>query len=140
MPVFGFGAVYDEGRRDVSDDFLRRGVIAIGSSRDDAPDLHEVFEGIKGGDFVYIKSTWRETSPPTLIIKAVGIVADDKVFPDENLGTCRRVIWIWRGDEGIPSIGELNIRMNSVYPEHHPAVRDHIFAIVSERLAALRVA
>ena len=104
MAVFGLGAYYN-GTTDMTDDFLSNGVACIGWRRNDALPLHRIIRHVKMGDIIYIKA-----HPPTqgLIIKGVGIVVDDEVFSDSDLGeACLNVRWVWRGNE---LVGHINDR------------------------------
>jgi hypothetical protein len=57
MAIYGIGAYYTH--TDVSADFVNRGVACVGWEQARAPAVHRLFEHIKTGDIIYIK-----THPP----------------------------------------------------------------------------
>jgi hypothetical protein len=67
MAIFGFGATYG-GTKDVSKDFVKRGVACVGWSPNQSPTLHTMLKHIKTGDVVYLKA---QPANAGLIIKAV---------------------------------------------------------------------
>ena len=132
MAVFGLGAFYDS-TTDMSDDFLSNGVACVGWARNDAPPLHRIMSHIKMGDIIYIKA-----HPPTrgLIIKGVGIVTDDEVFSDPDLGqACLRVRWVWRGNELVGRIGDgYPVRNITLYEEFNPEIIRRVIELLVLRL------
>ncbi len=132
MAVFGLGAFYDS-TTDMSDDFLSNGVACVGWARNDAPPLHRIMSHIKMGDIIYIKA-----HPPTqgLIIKGVGIVTDDEVFSDPDLGqACLRVRWVWRGNELVGRIRDrYPVRNITLYEEFNPEIIRRVIELLVLRL------
>jgi hypothetical protein len=132
MAVFGLGAFYD-GTTDMTDDFLSNGVACVGWPQNDAPPLHRIMRHIKMGDIIYIKA-----HPPTqgLTIKGVGIVTDDEVFHDPDLGeACLRVRWVWRGNEFVGRIGDrYNVRNITLYEEFSPEIIGRVIRLLVSRL------
>ncbi len=132
MAVFGLGAFYNN-TTDMTDAFLSNGVACIGWARNDAPPLHRIIRHIKMGDIVYIKA-----HPPNqgLIIKGVGIVMDDEVFPDQDLGqACIRVRWIWRGNELLGHIRDrYPVRSITLYEEFNPEIIRRVIELLVSQL------
>ena len=77
MAIYGIGAMYDC-TYDKKMDFIKNNCVCIGYGLQDAPALHKMLSKVKIGDFIYIKSLTGQSSK-ALIIKAVGIVTDDRV-------------------------------------------------------------
>jgi hypothetical protein len=128
MAIFGIGAFYDE---DVSEDFIEQGIACIGWSEKDASTLYNILRFLRVGDIIYIKS-----QPPQvgLIIKAVGIVTDNKLEKYQGLGTGVKMKWIWTGNEKLGKIPELddkyNVRNNSIYEEFNRFVQDKVLSLL----------
>jgi hypothetical protein len=120
MAVFGIGAYYD-GTTDMTDAFLSNGVACIGWPAHEAPPLHKLMGHIRMGDIVYIKA-----QPPNqgLTIKGVGIVTDDEVFRDTDLGeACLRARWVWSGNEFLGHITDrYPVRSITLYEEFNPEI------------------
>jgi len=128
LAIFGLGAYYD-GTTDMSDDFISNGLACIGWKERHGPAFHNVMRHIKVGDIVYLKS-----HPPTigLIIKAVGIVTDDRVSTKKNLGrSCIKVRWIWNGNQVIGKIDDkYNVRNVTLYEEYSPVVQKRVLKLL----------
>jgi len=129
MAIFGIGAFYDE---DVSEDFIEQSVACIGWSEKDASTLYNILRCLRVGDIIYIKS-----QPPQvgLIIKAVGIVSDNKLEKYPDLGTGVKMKWLWTGNEKLGKIPELddkyNVRNNSIYEEFNRFVQDKVLKLLT---------
>lgn len=92
MAVWGIGAYYSNSEpADKTEAFIDNKCACIGWNKNDAPSLHFMFDSIKSGDIVYIKSFTPKTKE--LHIKAIGIVNDTTKNHYNNLGTGVRVIW-----------------------------------------------
>jgi hypothetical protein len=128
MAIYGIGAFYDE---DVSDKFVRANIVGAGWSAHDAPELHQFIRSLKVGDIVYIKAF-----PPgsrEIIVKAIGVIADDVIVDDENSNgvvSCgRNVRWVSTQQFALPQPREKNnVRANTLYEEFHPVVQREILA------------
>src|SRR5579863_5022211 len=105
MAMYGLGANYD-GSRDVSRDFIENDVACIGWSYEEAPSLHHIMQSFQVGDIVYLKA-----HPPNigLIVKAIGLVRDSRVFESEHGRACVRMDWIWEENE---TLGHIEDRYN----------------------------
>ncbi|MGP8215680.1 MAG: hypothetical protein ACLQQ4_08975 [Bacteroidia bacterium] len=120
MAIFGIGAYFSGGQGDVSERFISEGLACIGWGEDEAPTLHEILRYIKLGDIIYIKSNPINQG---LRIKAVGIVTDNNVIENSELGSGVRVRWIWTGLD-IQEIEDIyNVRNNTIYEEHNRDVQ-----------------
>lgn len=129
MAIFGIGAIYD---RDVSDDFIERGVACVGWPESEAPALHEILRCLKVGDIIYIK-----TAPigKGLRVKGVGIVINNTVKVIENLGKGVFVNWIWKGYETIGEINDkYNVRNNTLYEEFNKDVQNYILNLMLKEM------
>ena len=92
MAVWGIGAYYKcSSPKDKTKYFLKDGCAYIGWNEPDAPALYRMFDSIKAGDLIYIKSFAPKTKQ--LLIKAVGIVKDTKKEASDSLGTGISVRW-----------------------------------------------
>lgn len=130
MAIFGIGAYYG---KDMTNVFLKKKVACIGWNKDDAPTLHKIMAHIKMGDIIYIKKY-----PPNegLTIKAIGIVADDKVTQIPNAGeACIKVKWVWKGEEYIGKIDDKYIvHTGSLYEEYNPDVQKKIIDLLTANI------
>jgi hypothetical protein len=121
MAIFGIGAFFDE---DVSQDFIGRGVACVGWTRTEAPSLHKLLRHIKIGDLIYIKSY---TPRGGLTIKAIGVVIDDEIQNDNELG----VRWVWIGQDRIGLINDkMTMRSNTLYEEYCPDIQARIIELL----------
>ncbi len=92
MAVWGIGAYYkNSSPADKTDEFLNDKRAYIGWNEPDAPALYRMFDSIKAGDLIYIKSFAPKTKQ--MQIKAVGIVKDTKKEASDSLGTGIEVCW-----------------------------------------------
>jgi hypothetical protein len=126
MAMFGLGANYDG--TDVTQDFLNNSVACVGWPYDDAPSLHHIMRSFQVGDIVYIKS-----HPPNigLIVKAVGLVRDSRVFESDHGKACVRMEWIWHGNETLGHVDDrYNVKNNTLYEEWNPDVRNRILNLL----------
>lgn len=131
MTIFGIGAYFSE---DVTNVFLKKKVACVGWNEHDAPALHKIMAHIKVGDIIYIKKY-----PPNegLTIKAIGIVADDKVTRIQDVGeACVKVKWVWKGpDEFVGKIDDKYIvHTGTLYEEYNPNVQEKIIDLLTARL------
>ncbi|KAB7769070.1 hypothetical protein [Xanthomonas sp. LMG 12461] len=120
MAIFGIGAYYD---RDMSGEFISSGVAGPGWSKADAPELHQFIQSLKVGDIVYLKSF--APSSPDMLIKAIGLVADQHLVEDITvLSAGRNIKWVVTEEFRIPKPSErLNVRLNTMYEEFNPIVQ-----------------
>jgi len=120
MAIFGIGAYYD---RDMSGEFVSSGVAGLGWSKADAPELHQFIQSLKVGDIVYLKSF--APSSPDMLIKAIGLVADQHLVEDSPLVSAgRNIKWVVAEEFRIPKPSErLNVRLNTMYEEFNPVVQ-----------------
>jgi hypothetical protein len=123
MAIFAIGAYYDG---DVSDDFISNNIAGPGWSKTDAPELHQFINSLKVGDIVYIKSA--SPSSKDIIVKAIGVVADDVLVTSSSVVSAgRNIKWIITDGFRIPKPKEKNnVRMNTMYEEFHPEVQKAI--------------
>ena len=124
MAIYGIGTFYNT---DVSREFISKNKACIGWNYENAPSLHKVLKYIKIGDLMYIKS-----HPPNegLIIKAVGIVVDDKMS-EKDLGTCIEVDWVWQGYEVLGRVGDrYNVRNTTIYEEMNPDIQQKVIDLL----------
>jgi hypothetical protein len=127
MAIYAFGASYG-GKKDVSGDFVQRGIACVGWSPKDAPTLHTILKHIKTGDVIYIKS-----HPPSigLIIKAVGVAVDTKVRPYSGLGAGIGVRWVWTGKRQLGQIhGRYPVRNLTLFEEYDYDVQKEIIDLL----------
>lgn len=119
MAVYGVGAYYDS---DVSQDFIRSGIVGVGWDDDEAPELREYFQSLKVGDIVYIKAA--AFGAENITVKAIGLIRDNVFLRNTDLvSTGRNVKWLITERFTIPRPTERNnVRSNTVYEEFHPAV------------------
>ncbi len=123
MAIFAVGAYYDE---DVSDDFIKNNIAGPGWSKTDAPELHQYINSLKVGDIVYIKSA--SPSSKDIIVKAIGVVADDVLITSSSVVSAgRNIKWLVTDSFRIPKPKEKNnVRLNTMYEEFHPDVQKEI--------------
>lgn len=92
MAVWGIGAYYKGSNpKDKTKDFLNDGCAYIGWDEAKAPALYRMFDSIKAGDLIYIKSLVPKEKQ--LRIKAVGIVINTEKKISSSLGTGIPVSW-----------------------------------------------
>ena len=124
MAVWGIGAYYKGSEKaDKTDDFLLKEKAYLGWSETEAPALHRMFDSIKAGDIIYIKSFALSTRK--MIIKAVGLVTDTKKELDSlGIGICVK----WKEDfseitvEVSEDIYRNNVFNNTLYEEYNPKI------------------
>jgi len=130
MAIFGVGAYYDSRTPpDVSGQFIAQGVVGVGWSASDAPELHQFIRSLKVGDVVYIKSA--SPTSADIVVKGIGLVRDDAIVVAADTGGLvqigRRVVWLSREEFRIPKPNEKNnVRLNTMYEEFHPDVQARI--------------
>lgn len=92
MAVWGIGAYYKSSSpEDKTKDFLNDSCAYIGWNETEAPALYRMFDSIKVGDLIYIKSFVPKEKQ--LHIKAVGIVINTEKKTSSLLGTGISVRW-----------------------------------------------
>lgn len=133
MAIYGVGAYYDE---DVSDAFIANGLVGVGWSAQDAPELEAYFKSLRVGDIVYVKAAFG--GAPEITVKGIGIIKDNMIRTraDTNdlVETGRNVEWLNRDRFGISRPTEKNnVRSNTVYEEFHPIVQAAIIARITQR-------
>lgn len=129
MAIFGIGAAYG-GHNDKTEKFINNNCACIGWAEDEAPSLHKMLSKIKISDFIYIKSM--SIASKKLIVKAVGIVVDDKIEEKIDLGKGITVEWLWEGKEEIDISTEMyknNVFNNTLYEEYLPDIQRRIIRL-----------
>ena len=92
MAVWGIGAYYKgSSAADKTAEFLKDGCVYIGWDETEASALYRMFDSIKLGDIIYIKSFVPKTKQ--LHIKAIGIVTNTEKEKSNSLGTGISVRW-----------------------------------------------
>ena len=92
MAVWGIGAYYKSANPpDKTTEFLNSGYAYIGWDETEASVLYRMFDSIKIGDIMYIKSFVPKTKQ--LHIKAIGIVINTEKKTSDLLGTGISVQW-----------------------------------------------
>ncbi len=129
MAVWGIGAFYSNSEpTDKTGAFLENSCACIGWNKDNAPSLHFMFDTIKSGDIIYIKSFVPKTKQ--LHIKAAGIVNDTTKKSYNNLGTGVSVIWKKDFQPFSLTINDAmyknNVFNNTLYEEYDTAVINKI--------------
>ena len=129
MAIFGIGAIYE---KDVSNEFLKENIACVGWKENNAPPAHSILRHLKTGDIIFIKSFAPHVG---LTIKAVGIVMEDKVQKHNNLGSCVRVRWVWKGEERIGKINDKwPVRSVTIYEEHNPKVQRKVLELLLNKI------
>lgn len=130
VAIFGIGAYYG---KDMTSVFLKKKVACVGWEEEDSPTLHRIMTHIKMGDIIYIK---KYPASEGLTIKAIGMVADDKVTQIEDVGeACLKMKWVWEGDEYIGRIDDrYNVRLNTLYEEYNPTIQKKIIDLLTTSL------
>jgi hypothetical protein len=135
VAVFGVGAYWDD-RDDMVQEFLHQRCACIGWSRQDAPTLYEILQGVRIGSIVYLKSFNPQSG---LRIKAVGIVNGpifQTTLSDESLS----VAWIWTGEDVVGTINDkYTARTCTIYEEHNPGIQARVVGLLLSVVAAARV-
>ena len=130
MAVWGIGAYYKNlSPKDRTDIFLKGNCAYVGWSENDAPAIHQMFNAIKIGDLIYIKSFVRRNK--RLHIKAIGIVTSTEKKVDKAMGSGIGVRWVkdLTADYVAVDIGEIvrnNVFNNTLYEEYNPKVIDKL--------------
>ena len=129
MAIYGIGATHSH---DVSDKFILNGKACVGWDINDAPALYELLRFIKTGDIIYIKST---PIGQGLRVKAVGIVVDNTIINDPNLGNGVSVNWIWNGHINLGTIKDkYNVRNNTLYEECNKEVQKQVLDLLLSKI------
>ncbi|MCJ7613903.1 hypothetical protein MUO71_03955, partial [Candidatus Bathyarchaeota archaeon] len=110
-------------------EFLSNSIACVGWDSTDAPAMHNMMAHIKVGDIIYLKSHPFDRG---LIIKAVGIVTDDKVMSTDFGDACVKVNWIWTGKEEFGKIKDkYNVRNNTLFEEYNPAIQRKVIDLLT---------
>ncbi len=133
MAIFGIGAFWD-GKRDVSGEFLSRGVACVGWDDQDNPTAHAILRHLRTGDIIFIKS-FSPAPGAGLTIKAVGVITEGKVREVPDLGYGVAVRWVWPGavreERRLGKIADKNpVRTVTLYEEHNPGVQGTIIDLL----------
>lgn len=125
MAVWGIGAYYKgTDSADKSNDFIKDGCAYIGWDETEASALYRMFDSIKAGDLIYIKSFVPKTKQ--LNIKAVGIVVNTEKRNSNSLGTGISVRWkqefIPITIEITPQIYRNNVFNNTLFEEFNEEI------------------
>ena len=76
-------------------------------------------------------------STKSLIIKAVGIVVDDRIEEKGNLGKGVAVNWLWNGKKEIAITAEMyknNVFNNTLYEEYFPEIQMLVLDLALNKL------
>jgi len=101
---------------DISQEFIKKGMIGIGFDDSEAQPIHRLFNNILCGDLVVIKAY----SPSKgLYIKAVGVCTNSTCFNHPKYKFYKEVRWLWEGNEllGIIRDSYTNMRTGTIYQE-----------------------
>lgn len=121
MAIYAVGAFFD-GTTDVSPQFIQAGIVGIGWSASDAPELHQFMRTLKVGDIVYIKAY--PPGSPDIIVKGIGIIVDGAEASNPLVNYGRNVRWVYTQEFRIPKqLENNNVRANTMYEEFHPDVQ-----------------
>ena len=129
MAIYGVGAYHGEDG-DVSESFIKNGIVGVGWSDESAPELHEYLKSLKVGDIVYIKAAFGGAD---ITVKAIGIIKDNILLTSDDtkdlVAVGRNVKWVSKEKFIIEKPPEKNnVRNNTIYEEFHPAVQQEIIA------------
>lgn len=141
MAIYGIGAFQGQSR-DVTQDFISRGIAGTDWPEADAPSIHTLLRHMKLGDVIYIKSFVRNV--PELRIKAVGIVTDNRLRNRAGVGRTLSVRWVWRDPENPHRVADpgdptFNTRSQTLYEEHNPIIARAVLRLLLARLAPKRL-
>lgn len=134
MAVWGIGAYYrNSSPVDKTTEFLNDGCAYIGWDETEASALYRMFDSIKIGDIMYIKSFVPKTKQ--LHIKAIGIVINTEKKTSDHLGTGISVQWKQNflpfTISITPQIYRNNVFNNTLFEEFNKEI---IYKIVDELL------
>ena len=127
--MYGLGATYD--KIDMSKKFIAHQIACIGWDYNEAPALYSMLRKVKVSDVIYIKSM--NIANKELIIKAVGIVVNDKVEKYHYGGNGINVIWLWNGEEKVKidkCMYKNNVFNNTLYEEHNLELQHKILELI----------
>ncbi len=138
MAIYGIGA-FQDGRIDVAPQFVELSAAGTNWSSEDAPVIHHILRRVIVGDLIYIKAFVPQRSE--LLIKAVGIVIDDRVRRRSQIGDAVGVRWVWvaldepsrftRADADDPTF---NTRSQTLYEEHDPRIARRVVELLLSAL------
>lgn len=135
MSVYGIGSYYEE---DLSKEFYKEGIIAIGWEQDEKKYYHGAFKTIENGDIILMKTVSRNKQK--IIVRGIGIVKDNETNEHEKYGSCIKVEWLDYDQDGLMEnelSGDGGIqRGTTIYKEFNKdyinEVIEHIKKIVQE--------
>jgi hypothetical protein len=135
VAIFGIGAYWDD-KDDMVEAFFEQRCACIGWSREEAPTLYEMLQGVRIGSIVYLKSFNPNSG---LRIKAVGIV-DGPIIKTNLSDDSLSVAWIWTGEELIGQVNDkYSARTCTIYEEHNPNIQARVVALLLATIASARV-
>ncbi len=135
MAVWGIGAYNKDKRESRVKEFINNGCACIGWTRKQAPTLYRVFDSIKNGDIIYIKSYYIKEK--RVSIKAIGkVIEKDETKPDKDQEI--KVNWIckhpiepeWLNSQEI----RYNVYLNTLYQEYNSRILEKIGNAIGEKL------
>lgn len=132
---YGIGSYYLEEQEEHLNEFYNNNMICISSINPERLYYKGMFENIKKGDIVFLKSIKRRT-PRKLIIRVVGRVTDEKI-QENTFGYKRKVEWLTSlNKEGI-IIHDLKAdggvqRNTRIFQEFNPNIIKEINNILKE--------
>ena len=128
MSVFCIGANFN--KKDISQDFIKQGIVGVVWNSNEAPELQDYFQSLKVGDIVYIKSAFVNSD---ITVKAIGLIKDSLIIRNNGLvSTGRNVKWLFTEQFIIPQPKEKNnVRSNTIYEEFHPVALSEIISRIN---------
>lgn len=137
MATYAFGAAYG-GTDDKTRAFINGGSAFIGWTPNEAPYLHAMLRQIEIGDLVFLKSAAPSVG---LIIKAAGVVTDNDIKQDWDLGFGVSVDWAFTGEAGGGDnrlLGKVKdkadfMRGGTLYREFNPTVLRVVIDLIRGR-------
>jgi len=131
MAIYGIGAKYNG--TDISNEFIKHGIVATGWDDYEAPDIHEYFKALNAGDIVYLKACSYSSN---ITIKGMGIVRNENILDSTHISELveigRNVTWIDKEWMIVnrPAQQKNNVRGNTIYREFHRDLVNTITKIV----------
>lgn len=115
---------------DFSEDFHSTGLVSLFYDREEAKYIFKIFERIQAGDLVVIKSYSVSNG---LYIKGVGICTDSTLYHHEKLRSCKKVFWLWKGNENLGRFNDYltSFRTGAVHVEENEDILKRIVQLIS---------